>query len=413
MARVFISYKRLDKDLVMPLKSQIEAAIGEDCWMDTTGIESNAQFADVIIHAIQEAEVVLFMYSQRHAQITDYTTDWTVRELSYAQELGKRIVFVNLDGTPLTSWFVLMFPQQQQIDADSPIAVTNLITNLNQWLNNGQIAGEEDFENGEIAYSFRWFKPEASVSAVTSLQTSVVIPSSIKRGGKEYKVTRFNQLGSNPNVRSIILPDTITQIGSNAFCNWANLESIVIPEGVEKIKMMTFTDCTNLKNITLPSTLKEIGTFAFDRCTSLRSITIPEGVESIGRFAFADCSQLETVILPQSLKELRKEAFYQCTNLQQITLPEGLRKISARTFYGCTSLRHITIPEGVTHIGSEAFANCSKLKNIDIPSTIRKVGDEAFHNCQTLQSIAFPREASIGYDAVDFDYDILGEEDNE
>ena len=413
MARVFISYKRLDKDLVMPLKQQIEAAIGEECWMDTTGIESNAQFAEVIIHAIQDAEVVLFMYSQRHSKITDYTTDWTVRELSYAQELGKRIVFVNLDGTPLTSWFVLMFPQQQQIDAGSPIAVTNLMTNLNQWLNNGQIAGDEDFENGEITYSFRWFKPEASVSSVTSMQTSVVIPPSIKRKGKEYRVTAFNQLGGNPHICSIDLPDSIKQIGSNAFANWTNLESIVIPEGVEKIKMMTFSECTNLKSIILPSTLKEIGTFAFSKCTSLRSITIPEGVQSIGKYAFENCTQLETILLPESLKELGKEAFYQCANLTQITLTRGLRKIHSSTFYGCSSLRHITIPEGVTHIESEAFANCTNLRNIDIPSSIRKVGEEAFHNCQRLQSIAFPREASISYDAVDFEYEILGEEENE
>lgn len=50
MARVFISYKRADKENVFPLKDKIETAIGEPCWIDMDGIESDAQFAEVIMH---------------------------------------------------------------------------------------------------------------------------------------------------------------------------------------------------------------------------------------------------------------------------------------------------------------------------------------------------------------------------
>ena len=49
MERIFISYKRVDKDKVFRIKDQIESTIGEKCWIDIDGIESDAQFANVII----------------------------------------------------------------------------------------------------------------------------------------------------------------------------------------------------------------------------------------------------------------------------------------------------------------------------------------------------------------------------
>ena len=48
MSRIFISYKRVDKDKVFRIKDQIESTIGEKCWIDIDGIESDAQFANVI-----------------------------------------------------------------------------------------------------------------------------------------------------------------------------------------------------------------------------------------------------------------------------------------------------------------------------------------------------------------------------
>ncbi|MCI5490852.1 MAG: toll/interleukin-1 receptor domain-containing protein [Prevotellaceae bacterium] len=121
MERIFISYKRVDKEMVFRIKDQIEVALDEKCWIDLDGIESDAQFANVIIKAINQANVFLFMYSSAHAQIEDYDNDWTVREINFAQKKKKRIVFINIDGTPLTDWFELMFGTKQQIDALSKV----------------------------------------------------------------------------------------------------------------------------------------------------------------------------------------------------------------------------------------------------------------------------------------------------
>ena len=66
MNRIFISYKRTDKKKVFRLKRRIEYTIKEKCWLDLDGIESDEQFISVIMTAINDAQIVLFMYSSAH-----------------------------------------------------------------------------------------------------------------------------------------------------------------------------------------------------------------------------------------------------------------------------------------------------------------------------------------------------------
>ena len=132
--RIFISYKRDDKDVVFKIKDDIEKHVGEKCWIDLDGIESDAQFVNVIINAIDEAEIFLFMYSKKHAEITDFEIDWTIREINYAQTEGKRIIFLNLDRTPLSKWFKMMFGLKQQVDVHSNVAMNKLYADLTKWL---------------------------------------------------------------------------------------------------------------------------------------------------------------------------------------------------------------------------------------------------------------------------------------
>lgn len=132
--RLFISYKRDNLDVVWLIKNNIEKQTGENCWIDLDGIESDAQFANVIIKAINQAKVFLFMYSSKHTEIEDYENDWTIREINFAQKKKKRIVFVNIDGSKLTDWFELIFGTKQQIDAKSSKAMIKLCSDIQKWL---------------------------------------------------------------------------------------------------------------------------------------------------------------------------------------------------------------------------------------------------------------------------------------
>jgi TPR repeat protein len=132
--RIFISYKRVNKEPVFRLKDQIEAATGEKCWIDLDGIESDAQFASVIVNAINACDIVLFMHSSEHLKILDSRDDWTYRELNYAHEQNKRVVIIKLDDAKLTGVLSLLYGLQQQVDAGNPKALERLYADIKKWL---------------------------------------------------------------------------------------------------------------------------------------------------------------------------------------------------------------------------------------------------------------------------------------
>ena len=133
--RIFISYKRTDKEVVFKIKDKVENATREKCWIDLDGIESDAMFKSVIIRAINECEVFLFMYSQKHSEITDFKNDWTIKELNFASKKKKRVVFVNIDGSELSDLFLFDYDITQQIDGRSSESVERLCSDLKKWLN--------------------------------------------------------------------------------------------------------------------------------------------------------------------------------------------------------------------------------------------------------------------------------------
>lgn len=96
----------------------------------------------------------------------------------------------------------------------------------------------------------------------------------------------------------------VTSIGEDAFYYCVGLKSIVIPEGITELKGAVFCYCTSLESVTLPSTLKSIGENCFYSCTSLTDITLPEGLEKIEGYAFFHCTSLKALTIPKSVKTL-------------------------------------------------------------------------------------------------------------
>lgn len=129
---IFISYKRLDKDEVFPIVGEIESRLGVKCWVDLDGIESSEVFDFKICKALDAAEVVLFMYSKHHLNVTE--EDWTVRELNYAKKKEKRLVLIHLDDTKLDGVFLLRYNNTDNIDIRVPEQKNKLFRDLCRWL---------------------------------------------------------------------------------------------------------------------------------------------------------------------------------------------------------------------------------------------------------------------------------------
>ena len=97
------------------------------------------------------------------------------------------------------------------------------------------------------------------------------------------------------NLTSISIPDSVTEIGDNAFSGCCGLTSITIPNSVITIRKGAFSGCCSLASVTIPNSVTWIGQFAFYRCSSLSSVTIPNRITSIGEFAFYKCSSLKSI----------------------------------------------------------------------------------------------------------------------
>jgi hypothetical protein len=76
------------------------------------------------------------------------------------------------------------------------------------------------------------------------------------------------------------VPDTVTKIGENAFCE-AEFQAVILPQGLESIGWYAFSYCENLTSVVIPDGVTSLGKEAFQECTSLETAEIPDSVDSL------------------------------------------------------------------------------------------------------------------------------------
>jgi len=188
------------------------------------------------------------------------------------------------------------------------------------------------------------------------------------------------------NLTGMTLPNSVTEIKSNAFDSCTSLANITIPDSVTRIRNYAFRGCTSLANITIPDSVTSIEGNAFYGCTSLASITIPNGVTHIGYYAFYGCTSLTSITIPNSITSIENYVFYGCTSLTSVTIPDSVTRIGYRAFGGCTSLTSITIPNSVNNY-FDGFGSCTSLSTINVGS------DNAYYSSD--QGILYNKNRTI------------------
>jgi uncharacterized repeat protein (TIGR02543 family) len=235
-------------------------------------------------------------------------------------------------------------------------------------------------------------------------------------------------------ITSVILPNSILNIGQDAFYNCTNLTSITFAEESQltSIGYYAFEGCTSLTSIIIPNSVTSIGYGAFSGCSGLTSITIPNSVTSIESSAFANCTSLTSITFAEEsqLTSIAEGVFSGCSSLTSITIPDSVISIGDYAFNGCSRLTSInvdednesyssldgvlfnknkttllcysqgkegsyTIPEGVTSIESYAFRACSSLTSITIPSSVESIGNSAFYGCSSLETVNFGENSAL------------------
>ena len=167
------------------------------------------------------------------------------------------------------------------------------------------------------------------------------------------------------NLKSLVLPQTITSLNFATFNNTPNLTNLVLSKAITTIGSRIFNGCGIETDIDLPNLIQvsssgEPNSFSnsgIRKIVNLGKITtIPNGSTGTGNGVFKGCTKLESVILPDTLLTIGSLAFQGCTSLSEINIHNSVTTIGQNAFYGCTSLEieDLNLPNLET-LGQNAF----------------------------------------------------------
>jgi len=239
---------------------------------------------------------------------------------------------------------------------------------------------------------------------------------------------------------SYTMPNTVTNIGMEAFYSCLNLSSVTIGTNVAVISGAAFEYCTALASITFPNSVAVIEDDAFAECLGLTNIAIGTGLTNIMYQAFLACPSVTTITVaagnpafstaggvlfnqnetalilypaassgttyavPSGVTNIVAYAFMDAYNLAGITLDAQLQSIGDSAFQNCFSLASINIPNSVTNMGFFVFYQCFSLTNVVVGSGLTDIGFQVFAYCYSLERVYFTTNApAMNADAFDGD----------
>ncbi len=233
----------------------------------------------------------------------------------------------------------------------------------------------------------------------------VTIPSKI---GK-YKVTCIGTWSFsgdednnyNENIKKIIIPNTVKEIGDYAFYNLA-IESVSIGNNVKIIGESAFKSCVHLKNIVIPDSVTKIGNFAFQFDYNIETIKIGKGLKSIGYDSFPhgvfNYNHLKSISVDNENKYYSSEegVLFNKNKTKLLAYPDNK---TSKTYYIPTSVRSFGFYD-------DDYVFCThNLENIIIPKNVPSIDNVFFmaglktvtvlnKNCKIGESNYFDRESS-------------------
>lgn len=258
-----------------------------------------------------------------------------------------------------------------------------------------------------------------------------IIPSSI--GGNPVTGIEDDAFYGMTELTGIVLPDSVTTIGSYILEKCTGVTSLSIPASVTDISSMLLSGCESTVEVSIDPgnpkykvengmLLSKDGTKLISSLNKGGSITIPDGVTEIGDSAFSDNPYVTQIITSDSLTTIGVYAFSYCQNLGRITISSSVEAIGEGAFSECHSLEIVvdgsnpnyssedgalynkdktvlldypsargalTIKTGVTEIGGGAFQGCP-ITSLTIPDTVTRLGNYCFYDCDGLTSVIIP-----------------------
>ena len=266
-------------------------------------------------------------------------------------------------------------------------------------------------------------------------KTQHIVASDVYKGEPVVGVAAF-AFENDQNIRSILLPDTVTLIDSDAFLNCTKLFRVTARSESLEIGQLTFKGCVNLTVLDLPDEITCIGADAFSDSSYMNSesnweegalyigsslikadpeisglFTVRDGTRLIADDAFRGCKDVTRVVLPDSLERIGGYAFFECSSLASIRVGDSIRHIGREAFWGTnyyntssnwkydflyldnyliganTRLKTVTVKDGTLCMADGVFFNCRSITTVVLPDSLVGIGNAAFEYCQNLKSV--------------------------
>lgn len=228
---------------------------------------------------------------------------------------------------------------------------------------------------------FNYEKQDATISVHLNIR-KIILPDNLEEIGK-YAFMKMK-------LEEINFPQNLRKIGRAAFgnCHWFKTNP-VIPEGVTELPARCFMNCQCFDKVTLPTSLKIISDDCFYN-TRVAEVNFPEGLDSIGNGAFY-ASDLKIADLPNSITKIASLTFSMCDRLRYIHIPENGYIDYIPNYFAAydDSLERVDIPNTIKKVGTCAFDSNHMLKDIKLPNGLTYIGQNAFYKC-AFDSIVFP-----------------------
>lgn len=261
-------------------------------------------------------------------------------------------------------------------------------------------------------------------------------------------------LDSNSFVENITVPKTYKRLVAFCFQNMPNLKSVNIEADLEAncINSGLFSSCPNLKTVILPNSIELINDRAFYGCKSLEIFTCPEKLRYMGREVFRDsgikvfnvnknidympltmlhycpCQQINVhpdssyytsidgVLYKQEdycdkKSDLSLYVYPNSKTNKEYTPPKNVSLIRSSSIIDNPFLEKITFPSSVKLIKHGVVSGCKNLKFIRIKSDNTEIEPGAFDGICLTTKITCPY--NYKYESVLLDDKIKPERDNE
>ena len=165
---------------------------------------------------------------------------------------------------------------------------------------------------------------------ITKSMTTLNLPSTLK-------VIEGWSLASMSGVNLLNIPASVTTMYTYSFhantklrvaesnSTYKSIDDVLI---LNKAGTKVIMANKNATTYNIPNTVTEIGKNAFYYCSKMTSITIPDSVTTIGAGAFEGCSSLTEITIPQSVTSIGSDAFVYCGKLMAINIKGEEGRIS-------------------------------------------------------------------------------------